>query len=297
MGGEHDGWCYHHRYPAGSSPRGRGTHTDILVYAFSGRIIPAWAGNTWRRWGLRWGAPDHPRVGGEHPMREPSRHSSYGSSPRGRGTLRVVAPPGGMGRIIPAWAGNTALVSACLCWVPDHPRVGGEHAESYIDARVVFGSSPRGRGTRFFLAATLRRWRIIPAWAGNTWLGFSEAYVYADHPRVGGEHVPMLSIAQCNPGSSPRGRGTPAAWSKTCCVRRIIPAWAGNTCRAGAAGRSGPDHPRVGGEHRRGGVDSRFFGGSSPRGRGTRQPRPRERILPRIIPAWAGNTLPFTSTK
>ena len=49
-----------------SSPRGRGTRAGDRVDDITGRIIPAWAGNTSMRLRLRSTPPGHPRVGGEH---------------------------------------------------------------------------------------------------------------------------------------------------------------------------------------------------------------------------------------
>ena len=77
----------------------------------------------------------------------------------------------------------------------------------------------------------------------------------------------------------------------------IIPALAGNTCRAARVGFRTRDHPRACGEHRAAGLEAALPPGSSPRLRGTRCRRCR---LPRrlgIIPALAGNTSdPFCKT-
>ena len=50
---------------------------------------------------------------------------------------------------------------------------------------------------------------------------------------------------------------------------RVIPAWAGNICRAVVNLMHTPGHPRVGGEHIKWGCSSVSSTGSSPRGRGT----------------------------
>ena len=72
------------------------------------RIIPAWAGNTMPNQSQAFGQADHPRVGGEHDQRPEMLFRETGSSPRGRGTLRLSHIPFRQSRIIPAWAGNTA---------------------------------------------------------------------------------------------------------------------------------------------------------------------------------------------
>ena len=72
---------------------------------------------------------------------------------------------------------------------------------------------------------------------------------------------------------------------------RIIPAWAGNTPVDPFTDTLGPDHPRVGGEHYAQCDHCSMWTGSSPRGRGTLILPLAFDFPPRIIPAWAGNTL------
>ena len=71
-----------------------------------------------------------------------------------------------------------------------------------------FGSSPRGRGTRFEAARWPGMRRIIPAWAGNTLRITRHLSHRSDHPRVGGEHDAIALSVNGIIGSSPRGRGT-----------------------------------------------------------------------------------------
>ena len=91
-------------------------------------------------------------------------------------------------------------------------------------------------------------------------------------------------------GSSPRMRGTLIPHLRRAGRTGIIPAYAGNTgFRALPRLRCG-DHPRVCGEHLFDGERACCGMGSSPRMRGTPNPR---RSAPRrrgIIPAYAGNT-------
>ena len=276
----------------GSSPRGRGTRSGAGGNGAKGRIIPAWAGNTAPRSADPPRRPDHPRVGGEHP--DTARYGLLrgGSSPRGRGT-RPPAPHGsGIPRIIPAWAGNTALSGTPSAPGSDHPRVGGEHPIDPEESRASNGSSPRGRGTRVLSWPVPVEARIIPAWAGNTHAAIHRGELVPDHPRVGGEHQRIDCRFSRFVGSSPRGRGTPANRLSVQPFRRIIPAWAGNTNGRGPPSKTPTDHPRVGGEHTRMQALSPRQIGSSPRGRGTRRCRSSATAPHRIIPAWAGNTLP-----
>ena len=91
-------------------------------------------------------------------------------------------------------------------------------------------------------------------------------------------------------GSSPRVRGTPGCpiWQACCC--RFIPACAGNTRRALLSNPALTVHPRVCGEHSNSSRQPGQVTGSSPRVRGTHDPRASGSLEPRFIPACAGNT-------
>ncbi len=171
-----------------------------------------------------------------------------------------------------------------------HPRVGGEHIKPHDGNIKMFGSSPRGRGTRFPGAGPYADVRFIPAWAGNTICDDELRKRTPVHPRVGGEHF-CLNILQVRVhGSSPRGRGTPARLMPCLLYRRFIPAWAGNTSAAFGYWYRCSVHPRVGGEHCNWFHCDEEPDGSSPRGRGTLSSFPIRFNLTRFIPAWAGNT-------
>ena len=174
MGGEHDRDLVGKVSRVGSSPRGRGTRLTDFPYQPRTRIIPAWAGNTPEFFGIPDVTPDHPRVGGEHFVKQSGPLLWSGSSPRGRGTQCCRSDAGASRRIIPAWAGNTSPVSLGAgntyqaSPMPDHPRVGGEHLIPTKGTFILDGSSPRGRGTHTTGSSSSPRGRIIPAWAGNT---------------------------------------------------------------------------------------------------------------------------------
>ena len=90
----------------GSSPRVRGTVTQVTIEVNSSRFIPACAGNSQ---GIKVPAepdPVHPRVCGEQVVSAGSAISVSGSSPRVRGTGPVVAIVESECRFIPACAGN-----------------------------------------------------------------------------------------------------------------------------------------------------------------------------------------------
>ncbi len=194
----------------GSSPRARGTLRRRILPPRGARVIPACAGNTpgcpaqpFRRAG-------HPRVRGEH-CREPAQ-----SNP--------------VGRVIPACAGNTAQVNEGVRHRPGHPRVRGEHGYKSAINNALAGSSPRARGTRCAASSCAVARRVIPACAGNTSSGEHAHESGTGHPRVRGEHAPLLTIATPSSGSSPRTRGTQLDELVEAARLRVIPACAGNTC-------------------------------------------------------------------
>ena len=193
------------------------------------RFIPAWAGNTQLRAQRGVTPAVHPRVGGEHNVEPIDTRGRYGSSPRGRGTLRHTTGRGGLAQV--------------------HPRVGGEHKTGAGVALPIDGSSPRGRGTPTRVKPLQLSGRFIPAWAGNTYYLFSILIPKAVHPRVGGEHCGTIRLIGCSAGSSPRGRGTRPRAALASRIAGFIPAWAGNTCPWPLSHGSRPVHPRVGGEH------------------------------------------------
>ena len=90
-----------------------------------------------------------------------------------RGTLEVRIFRGyGLG-IIPAYAGNTNAFHEMLELCRDHPRVCGEHSSGIGMMRYGTGSSPRMRGTLMHHAQGFTTAGIIPAYAGNTFVGLS----------------------------------------------------------------------------------------------------------------------------
>ena len=113
-----------------------------------------------------------------------------------------------------------------------------------------------------------------------------------DHPRVCGEHDCVPEDLPLDSGSSPRMRGTRNATSPQFQVRRIIPAYAGNTQCANLDTTDPRDHPRVCGEHRTCAAPLPLAKGSSPRMRGTPGTGHHVRHYAGIIPAYAGNTAP-----
>ena len=73
-----------------------------------------------------------------------------------------------MTRIIPALAGNTTSGSWGDNVPKDHPRSRGEYSGERVSGIRVDGSSPLSRGIHVRDTDPHRKFRIIPALAGNT---------------------------------------------------------------------------------------------------------------------------------
>ena len=256
----------------GSSPHTRGAPTRRLALPPNHRIIPAYAGSTGSTCSAGRSPADHPRIRGEHSLRRHGRLSSRGSSPHTRGA------PGGVGgrrrrwRIIPAYARIThdSKTSHRAFW--DHPRIRGEHVIVEFAACFHSGSSPHTRG-----APPGKR---------------SPAPTRRDHPRIRGEHEEAMTLEDVMEGSSPHTRGAHAIFPVARSRPGIIPAYAGSTAPGAAASAGRRDHPRIRGEHSIVYATEQSVEGSSPHTRGARQPSTTCHSRRRIIPAYAGSTMP-----
>ena len=213
----------------GSSPRMRGARAAAQHLVPVSGIIPAYAGSTTVLREKTNLLRDHPRVCGEHLIKPHSGVRIMGSSPRMRGAPHFPPNRSRRNGIIPAYAGSTRFnILNCRGW-GDHPRVCGEHNIDRSALCRVRGSSPRMRGARGELAPRLRRFGIIPAYAGSTITYISLQPGERDHPRVCGEHDNANIFPHAAPGSSPRMRGARHSIGNALNRVGIIPAYAGST--------------------------------------------------------------------
>ena len=187
VGGERPGETRGFASFSGSSPRGRGTHSEIRGGRIPLRFIPAWAGNADDTLIPSAEPSVHPRVGGERQKIIEKIGTESGSSPRGRGTRRDTPGRSRLRRFIPAWAGNAYRYRRRPVGCTVHPRVGGERRTRSVFPSQARGSSPRGRGTRGGPGGAASSDRFIPAWAGNALPSLRPGPGESVHPRVGGE--------------------------------------------------------------------------------------------------------------
>ena len=273
----------------GSSPRLRGTVPAKGDLRHLGRFIPAPAGNSCKPATFIAKLSVHPRACGEQRPLVPHRLDAGGSSPRLRGT---VFQPGGvvvLQRFIPAPAGNRTASRIWTLTISVHPRACGEQAIGRIRDRLTTGSSPRLRGTVKIGMEKYGAIRFIPAPAGNRGASEVPLELVAVHPRACGEQLTPLGPTALQIGSSPRLRGTVGSREPHVPLDRFIPAPAGNRGRPGRLRQREPVHPRACGEQTPVRSSNGKIAGSSPRLRGTAVLRLRVAMVPRFIPAPAGN--------
>ena len=92
---------------------------------------------------------------------------SCGSSPRLRGTPHRVEFVIGSLRFIPAPAGNSSPLPSPVTSSAVHPRACGELVSRHCSTILIFGSSPRLRGTLMAYSASARAAAVHPRACGE----------------------------------------------------------------------------------------------------------------------------------
>ncbi len=152
---------------SGASPRMRGTVRGTDQPRPDRRCIPAHAGNGPSLAGDLELLTVHPRACGERTPGLGTPSPSRGASPRMRGTA-VGQRNDDLGRrCIPAHAGNGKDRQSAGRSCPVHPRACGERRTGAGAATLVYGASPRMRGTVSAWLMVEFAARCIPAHAGN----------------------------------------------------------------------------------------------------------------------------------
>ncbi len=216
----------------GSSPRGRGPREPVAGHLGPDGLIPARAGTTETKWTTSSGQTAHPRAGGDHDLLSGGGKTFKGSSPRGRGPLRLPGAHRGSGGLIPARAGTTCGSPRRPAVRRAHPRAGGDHSGYTFHQLRHRGSSPRGRGPLGLTGRIPGNLGLIPARAGTTPSPTPSTRSRRAHPRAGGDHwVPVTTVQQAL-GSSPRGRGPRERRELVFEAGGLIPARAGTTTSA-----------------------------------------------------------------
>ena len=106
-----------------------------------------------------------------------------------RGKLARHLDSGGVHRIIPARAGQTASLMLAKVEGTDHPRACGANLPKEQNVATDPGSSPRVRGKLVEFGERAKLLRIIPARAGQTYDKTSPNRLHPDHPRACGANI------------------------------------------------------------------------------------------------------------
>jgi len=112
-----------------------------------------------------------------------------------------------------------------------HPRSRGENKAQQELHDAEFGSSPLTRGKLMLLQQVSRRWGLIPAHAGKTFLGVVRGPVGGAHPRSRGENSRAFLAFRLPSGSSPLTRGKHYQTPAQAKGLGLIPAHAGKTAK------------------------------------------------------------------
>ncbi len=144
--------------------------------------------------------------------------------------------------------GNAEVVNESLPSGTVHPHVHGERPPKIASGMMIFGSSPRTWGTRYFLRfATLYR-RFIPTYMGNAIKSPDICSIRSVHPHVHGERFRYHYDRIPNVGSSPRTWGTPTNRNIDTILFRFIPTYMGNAIAHARKEARETVHPHVHGE-------------------------------------------------
>ena len=233
----------------GSSPLTRGKLRRLSESRSGIGLIPAHAGKTCPGNRSTRTTRAHPRSRGENVVLE-NRHSmGEGSSPLTRGKPNSRTRCGSPAWLIPAHAGKTGCRGILRVPSRAHPRSRGENVAAELRLRVAKGSSPLTRGKLVKPPSLSALDRLIPAHAGKTTVPEIVVVTAGAHPRSRGENLSRRFAPQLILGSSPLTRGKQFTAKLKIVKIGLIPAHAGKTSRALAAGASPRAHPRSRGEN------------------------------------------------
>ncbi len=196
------------RDEAGTTPACAGTtREEVAEQDALGGTTPACAGTTPHPARYRQRRQDHPRVRGDHTTRLPLTRAPVGPPPRARGPLESSPRQGAVRGTTPACAGTTARDRKMPWARRDHPRVRGDHVRYSICPGCSRGPPPRARGPPVPMRRRERAAGTTPACAGTTTRRQAPACRRRDHPRVRGDHRPVLLSPRSSSGPPPRARG------------------------------------------------------------------------------------------
>ena len=230
----------------------------------------------------------YPRACGGTFCRGFCRASPPGLSPRVRGNLQVGEVHQHRRRSIPARAGEPRPTAAVAGRRRVYPRACGGTINRAGRPRGGEGLSPRVRGNPPTLIEAYGHGGSIPARAGEPQDDSQRRLQQRVYPRACGGTFLLCGHRSPQQGLSPRVRGNRAAPTSTGATSRSIPARAGEPTRRPWGLRTCTVYPRACGGTAYRTRKSPGAWGLSPRVRGNREEGDLHVVLPRSIPARAG---------
>ena len=286
--GEAQGSRAGERGGVGLSPRVRGSPPRARLRAGGRGSIPACAGKPPRRRRGRKLLKVYPRVCGEAWSGPQNWRWRAGLSPRVRGSRAGPAPALVGSGSIPACAGKPGGPPPRRRRARVYPRVCGEAEGQYAPEFIIYGLSPRVRGSPLGPIGIAIASGSIPACAGKPRGIVQRSPRRRVYPRVCGEASAAVRIQQHLEGLSPRVRGSRCSNRQRSVCAGSIPACAGKPAPAPAPRQRRRVYPRVCGEAVLQLYHRLYLQGLSPRVRGS-QPLVGGRLAVRgSIPACAG---------
>ena len=177
-------------YPLGLSPRVRGNRAPAGYPHCTDGSIPACAGEPRARWLSALYRRVYPRVCGGTRWPICTESLPTGLSPRVRGNLLGMTSQFGLGRSIPACAGEPASAAGNPLFNAVYPRVCGGTAILPTVSTYLLGLSPRVRGNRVRSSTACQAQRSIPACAGEPRPTSIKSPFTRVYPRVCGGTAP-----------------------------------------------------------------------------------------------------------
>ena len=284
------------QHDQGLSPRVRGSQRQVAKPTGGMGSIPACAGepaSSAAAWGL---ARVYPRVCGGAILRILSTASTWGLSPRVRGSPGTDAFLPAVDGSIPACAGEPSRLENFAGRGRVYPRVCGGAQSRCARRRSAPGLSPRVRGSRQRSGPITWGSGSIPACAGEPARCVISLALIRVYPRVcGGAQLGGATLGTST-GLSPRVRGSPGTDAFLPPVDGSIPACAGEPLTLEHNSLCRRVYPRVCGGASTSGYDATQYRGLSPRVRGSLALPTRPCVRNGSIPACAGEPLHLART-
>ena len=213
------------------------------------RPTPACAGITTSARSARRRSWAHPRMRGDHSDPLYVLPMLTGPPPHARGSRVRRARLAPRGRPTPACAGITTPPRILSPLSTAHPRMRGDHGEWNGTPQVHLGPPQHARGSPNTVLLPYGMSRPTPACAGITAAKEPSPAPDRAHPRMRGDHIPLVSVDLAPLGPPPHARGSHHHGLRHRRGLRPTPECAGITMTTTRITTAATAHPRMRGDH------------------------------------------------